>query len=257
MFAVEVNNLSFSYGPKAILSNLSVWVNTGEFFGIIGPNGVGKTTLLKLIAGLLKCDHGDIKIFGEPLSRIPINKRAQLISYVPQENYFYFDFSVLDVVLFGRHPYLKSMERPKKHDIEKAIEALRFTDGLELKDRNIMELSSGERQRVVLARALASEPKILLLDEPTSYLDMTHQVDIINILKKLNQEGITIVLLSHDINLTSLVCNRLLLLSEGKVVACDTPEKIISGDILKRVYGITPHIVPHPDTKKPQIILPG
>jgi iron complex transport system ATP-binding protein len=257
MFAVEVNNLSFNYGPKVIMSNLSVQVDTGEFLGVIGPNGAGKTTLLKLIAGLLKCDQGDIKIFGEPLSIMPINKRAQLISYVPQENYFYFDFSVLDVVLFGRHPYLKSMERPKKHDIEKAIEALRFTDAQDLKDRNIVELSSGERQRVVLARALASQPKILLLDEPTSYLDMTHQVDIINILKKLNQEGITIVLLSHDINLTSLVCNRLLLLSEGKAVACDIPENIIKGDILKQVYRINPHIIAHPDTKKPQIILPG
>jgi len=256
MFAIEVNNLSFSYEQKEVLSNLSVTINAGEFFGIIGPNGAGKTTLLKLIAGLLKTNQGIIRIFGEPLNRIAVNRRAQIISYVPQENYFYFDFTVLDVVLFGRHPYLKEMERPKKNDIDKAIEALKFTDALELKDRNILELSSGERQRVVLARALASEPKILLLDEPTSYLDITHQVEIIRILKKLNQEGITIVLLSHDINLTSSVCNRLLLLSNGKIAGCDTPEKTINNEIIKQIYNITPHIVLHPDSKKPQIILP-
>jgi len=180
-----------------------------------------------------------------------------MMSYVPQENYFYFDFSVLDVVLFGRHPYLKSMERPKKHDIDKAIEALEFTDALDLKDRSITELSSGERQRVILARALASQPKILLLDEPTSYLDITHQVDVINILKKLHKEGVTIVLLSHDVNLTSLVCDRLLLLSNSKMVACDSPENIINKDILKQVYRIAPIIITHPENNKPQIMLPG
>lgn len=256
MLAIDVNNLSFQYDEKKVLQNLTVQINTDEFFGIIGPNGAGKTTLLRLIAGLLKYNSGNIKIFDEPLNTIPINRRAQLISYVPQENYFYFDFTVLDVVLFGRHPYLKAMERPKKHDFDKAIEALKFTDAFELKDRNIMELSSGERQRVILARALTSEPKILLLDEPTSYLDMTHQVEIIAILKRLNREGITIVILSHDINLTSLVCKRLLLLSEGKMIACDVPEKIINSEIIKQVYKITPHIVLHPQTQKPQIILP-
>jgi iron complex transport system ATP-binding protein len=256
MFAVEVNNLSFSYGPKTILSNLSVRVDTGDFFGIIGPNGAGKTTLLKLIAGLLKVTQGDVKIFNESINVIKMDKRARWMSYVPQENYFYFDFSVIDVVLFGRHPYLKEMERPKKSDIDKAIEALKFTDALMLKDRNIMELSSGERQRVVLARALASEPKILLLDEPTSYLDITHQIDITRILKKMNRDGITIVLLSHDINLTSMVCTRLLLLSEGKMVVCDKPEKVIKTEVINNVYKITPHIILHPETKKPQLLLP-
>jgi iron complex transport system ATP-binding protein len=256
MFAVEINNLSFQYEEKQVLQNLTVQVNTGEFFGIIGPNGAGKTTLLKLIAGLLKYHQGNIKLFDESINLMSSNRRAQLISYVPQENYFYFDFTVLDVVLFGRHPYLKPMERPKKSDIDKAIDSLIATDALMLKDRNIIELSSGERQRVVLARALASEPKILLLDEPTSYLDITHQIEIMKILKKLNQSGITIVLLSHDINLTSLVCNRVLLLLDGKTVACDTPEKIISSEIIKQVYKITPHIIPHPDNKRPQIILP-
>lgn len=256
MFAIEVNNISFDYGRKKILSDLTVQITEGEFFGIIGPNGAGKTTLLKIIAGLLRPVQGQVELFSKKLSQISINERAKILSYVPQENFFYFDFTVLDIVLLGRHPYLKPMERAKKHDIDKAIDALRFTDALEFKDRNIMELSSGERQRVVLARALASEPKILLLDEPTSYLDITHQVEIIKILKKLNQEGITIVFLSHDINLTSLVCNRLLLLSDGKMVACDIPEKIIKQDLIKDVYKITPHIISHPESKKPHIILP-
>ncbi|MEO0083858.1 MAG: ABC transporter ATP-binding protein [candidate division WOR-3 bacterium] len=256
MSAIEVNNLSFSYGDKEVLSDLTVKINTGEFFGIIGPNGAGKTTLLKLIAGLLRPNQGEIKILGRNLLEISSNERAKLISFVPQENYFNFDFTVLDVVLFGRHPYLKPMARPKKNDIDKAIAALTITDALEFKDRSILELSSGERQRVIIARALASEPKILLLDEPTSYLDITHQVEILKILKKLNQEGMTIIFLSHDINLTSIICNRLLLLSNGKMVACDDPEKIITKETIGQVYKIYPDIIFHPENKRPQIILP-
>ena len=257
MLAIEVNNISFSFETKLVLSDLSVQINSGEFFGIIGPNGAGKTTLLKLIGGLLKSNQGSIKILGKTLAEIPINERAKLISFVPQENYFSFDFTVFEIVLLGRHPFLKQLERPKKSDVDKALDALRFTDALELKDRSIMELSSGERQRVVLGRALASEPKILLLDEPTSYLDITHQIEIIKILKKLNQEGITIIFLSHDLNLTSLVSDRVLLLSEGKMIACDRPERIINDELIKRVYKISPHIIVHPDSNKPQIILPS
>ncbi|MCX8015454.1 MAG: ABC transporter ATP-binding protein [candidate division WOR-3 bacterium] len=256
MFAIETNHLAFSYDDKQVLSNVTIQIDSGEFFGIIGPNGAGKTTLLKLIAGLLKPNQGEIKILGRNLSTISNNERAKLISFVPQENYFSFDFSVMEVVLFGRHPYLREMERPKKNDIDKAIEALKITDTTEFKDRGILELSSGERQRVVIARALASEPKILLLDEPTAYLDITHQLEIIKILRKLNREGMTIVFLSHDINLTSIVCNRLLLLANGKMVACDIPEKIITQEIIGQVYKIYPNIILHPENQRPQIILP-
>lgn len=256
MFAIELENIRFRYEQNDVLTNISVNINSGEILGIIGPNGAGKTTLVKLIAGLLKPNSGTIKIFGERLDALSLNKRAKLLSYVPQENFFYFNFSVLDIVLMGRHPYLKPMERPQKSDIEKAFEALKFTAAIELKDRNIMEISSGERQRVVLARALASDPKILLLDEPTSYLDITHQIDIIKILKKLNQQGLTIIFLSHDINLTNLVCNRILLLHHGKIVACDEPSKVMVSELIQKVYGISPYLIEHPESKTPQIILP-
>jgi iron complex transport system ATP-binding protein len=165
MTAISIRELYFSFGKKTIINNLVVQINQGDFFGIIGPNGAGKTTLLRLVAGLLKPNQGEIEIFDRLLSDTALIERAKILSYVPQENFFYFDFTVLDVVLFGRHPYLKPMERPKKSDIDKAVAALEFTDALEFKDRSILELSSGERQRVILARALASEPKILLLDE--------------------------------------------------------------------------------------------
>jgi iron complex transport system ATP-binding protein len=257
MNAIELKDVGFSYNRQKVLSNISIQIEQGEFFGIIGPNGAGKTTILKIIAGLLKTQQGDVQLFGKKLDEIPIIERAKILSYVPQENYFYYDFTVLDVVLFGRHPYLKTMERPKKSDIYRAIDALTFTDTIDFKDRSILELSSGERQRVILARALTSEPKLLLLDEPTSYLDITHQVEIIKILKKLNQEGITIVFLSHDINLTSISCNRILLLSLGKMIACDTPEKIINKDLIKAVYKIEPQIITSPESSKPQIILPS
>ncbi len=256
MNAVVINDLEYSYNKEKVLHDISLEITAGEFFGIIGPNGAGKTTLLKLIAGLLKAEHGKIELFGRNLQDILVSERAKIISYVPQENYFYFDFTVLEVVLFGRHPYLKPMERPRKQDLEKAIYALEVTDALEFKDRNILELSSGERQRVVLARALASEPKILLLDEPTSYLDITHQVEIIKILKKLNQQGITIIFLSHDINLTALFCHRIFLLANGQLITCDSPENVITEQTIKKVYRLSPFIILHPQTKKPQIILP-
>ncbi|MEO0132041.1 MAG: ABC transporter ATP-binding protein [candidate division WOR-3 bacterium] len=252
--AIEITELNFSYGPTPVLKNITLQIPTGEFLGIIGPNGSGKTTLLKLIAGLLPTPKGSVKILGQPLEDLTNLERARLMSYVPQESYFSFNFRVLDVVLFGRHPYLAAFARPQKPDYEIALNVLQTVDALTLKDRKINELSSGERQRVVLARALCSQPKILLLDEPTSFLDIKYQVEILRILKKLNQEGLTIILLSHEINLVSLVAHRLLVLKDGRSFACDVPEKLLRPEIIQEVYKITPHIIPHPTYQAPQIL---
>lgn len=257
MNSIDISGLYFGYGHSPLFRNLSLSIKRGEFFGIIGPNGAGKTTLLKLIAGLLHPQEGKILILKRDINNMRRREMARIIGFVPQESFFAFDFSVLEVVLMGRNPYLKPLERPKGSDYEKVYEALRFTQSFYLKDRGINQISSGERQRVVLARALAQEPEILLLDEVTSHLDITHQVMVISILKRLREKGITIIFLSHDINLASLCCDRILLLDKGEAVACDIPERIISLDLIKRVYKVEPHITSHPDTSTPQIILPA
>ncbi|MCS7258781.1 MAG: ABC transporter ATP-binding protein [candidate division WOR-3 bacterium] len=253
-YAIEISSLSFSYDKTKVIDNISFNVSVAEFFGIIGPNGSGKSTLLKLICGILPTPSGTVKILGQALEELTNIERARIMSYVPQESYFSLNFTALEIVLFGRHPYLPLFARPQKYDYEVALNALDTVGALALKDRKINELSSGERQRVVLARALASQPKILLLDEPTTFLDIKYQVEILRILKKLNKHGLTIIFLAHEINLVSLLAQRLLILKDGKNFACDTPQKLLNKETIEAVYKITPHIIPHPTYKVPQIL---
>jgi iron complex transport system ATP-binding protein len=256
--ALELKKINFSYEKKEFLKNFSLTIEAGEFFGIIGPNGSGKTTILKIMAGLLKPQNGEVLITGKDIIQIKRDDIAKTIGFVPQENFFAFEFSVLDVVLWGRNPYLKRFEGPKRIDFDKAIQALTLVDILPLKDKSINRISAGERQRVVLARALAQEPKILLLDEPTAHLDITHQVEFIKLLQAVRglPQAKTIVFLSHDLNLASLVCSRILLLDNGKSVACDKPEIVLKSELIERVYKIKPYLQNHPETSTPQIILP-
>lgn len=257
--AVELKNISFCYLLKTatpLFKDFSLQIKVGEFFGVIGPNGSGKTTLLKLMVGFLKPQAGSILIFDKEINKFSRKDLAKIIGYVPQENFFAFEFTVFDVVLWGRHPYLRRLENPKKDDLTKVMEALTLTDTWSLKDKSINQISAGERQRVVLARALAQESKILLLDEATTHLDITHQVEFISILKKLNSLGMTIVFLSHDLNLASLVCSRLLLLDQGQPVACEKPENILKSELIEKVYKIKPYLQNHPVSGLPQIILP-
>jgi iron complex transport system ATP-binding protein len=245
--ALELKKINFSYEKKEFLKNFSLTIEAGEFFGIIGPNGSGKTTILKIMAGLLKPQNGEVLITGKDIIQIKRDDIAKTIGFVPQ-----------DVVLWGRNPYLKRFEGPKRIDFDKAIQALTLVDILPLKDKSINRISAGERQRVVLARALAQEPKILLLDEPTAHLDITHQVEFIKLLQAVRglPQAKTIVFLSHDLNLASLVCSRILLLDNGKSVACDKPEIVLKSELIERVYKIKPYLQNHPETSTPQIILP-
>ncbi len=255
--AIELKKVCFAYDKKEVIKDISLILRDKEFIGIIGPNGAGKSTLLKLLCGILKPRIGKVFIYEEELQNMNQKEIARTIGFVPQETHFALNFSISDIVSMGRFPYLNPFQKLSAEDKEAIEKALVQASITEYRNRPINSLSSGERQRVVIARALAQKPKILLLDEPTSHLDLHHQYRIMELLRKLNTEGITIVIVNHDLNLASLFCNRLFLLKTGKIWATGTAREIINVKTLKAVYGITVQVINHPQTGVPQIILPS
>lgn len=251
-----MKDVGFAYPGLPLFADFRIAVAEREFFGVIGPNGSGKTTLLKLMAGLLAPLSGDVVVKGKGLSDYSRRNLARVLGFMPQENHFAFDFSVQEVVMMGRNPYLGRFQRPGKQDRERVQAAMEFADVWLLREKRISQVSGGEKQRVVLARTLAQEPEILLLDEPASQLDLGHLLQMLSILRRLNQQGITIVLLSHDLNLASVACSRILLLDRGKAVACDTPARVLVPELVEQVYGVRPLLERHPQTGTPQVVLP-
>jgi iron complex transport system ATP-binding protein len=254
--AIELSSLAFGYGERLLFEGFNLDVAAGEFLGVIGPNGAGKSTLLRLASGLLRPASGSVRILDRDLGTLDRRDVARTLSVVLQENPFAFDYTVSDVVMMGRNPYLGRFQSPGKHDREAVNSALEFVDAIFLRDKRINSISAGERQRVVLARALAQEPGILMLDEATSHLDIAHQQLIARILVQLNRQGKTVVFLSHDLNLAALYCSRILLLDRGKAVTCDTPERVITAELIRSVYGVEPIITRHPESGRPQVMLP-
>ncbi|MEO0117204.1 MAG: ABC transporter ATP-binding protein [candidate division WOR-3 bacterium] len=255
MNALCLKDIKFGYEDnEEIFSGFSLEISEGDFLAIIGPNGSGKTTLLKLAAGLLKPLSGMIEVFGQNLLSLRPKERGKLIGYMPQESHFLYNFQVKEIVLMGRYPYQKRWEKEKREDISIAEMAMKMTNTYQFREKGIEELSSGERQRVVLARVLAQKPRILLLDEVTSHLDIGQTMEILRILLDLNRrEKITFLLAVHDINIALLVAQRILVLHKGKIVICDTPEKAISPELLKEIYGYKPTLGIHPELKIPWV----
>lgn len=258
MKAIAVQGLRFGYGNKPLFEEFSLNIEAGEFFGIIGPNGSGKSTLLRLFAGILLPEKGTVELLGQEIKTLSRRKIARMVGLVPQESFFAFEWQVTEVVMMGRNPFFGLFDRPRQTDIAKVEEAMRLTEVIDFKERSINSISAGEKQRVVLARALAQEPEILLLDEATSHLDIHHRLKILTILKGLNQRGRTIVFVSHELNDAAAFCSRILLLSQGRCLACDRPEKVITTDLIRQAYGVEPFVFSHPLTGgRPQILLPS
>jgi iron complex transport system ATP-binding protein len=256
MAVLEVKGLWFSYFKEPILKDISFSIEKGEFVSIVGPNGSGKTTLLKCISKILSFQKGSIKLFGQDIKVLNPRKIAKKIASVPQETHIIFSFSCLEVVLMGRSPHLGRFQMEGKEDLKVAQEAMRLTDTIDLSDRSIHSLSSGERQRVIIARALAQRPKILLLDEPTSHLDINHQQDIFDLLAKLNAEQeLTIICVLHDLNLASLYSRRLILLRKGKIYADGQPKEVITSKNINEVYGAKVLLSENPKSQSPHIML--
>lgn len=235
---IEVKNLSFSYQKHTIIEDLSFSVSKGEFLAIAGPNGAGKTTLLNLICGLLKPDTGTITIDSANIKSYSAKKLAQKISVVRQEFIPAFDFTAGEIVAMGRSPYLSSIGFETKNDLEAVTEAMEITDTAKFTDRPLKNLSGGERQRVLIARALAQQTPIILLDEPTSFLDFKHQVDIYDLLKNSQtQNNKTIIAVTHDINLAMQYCDKAMLGGFDQKCCFGDTKNVFSKDRIEAVFG--------------------
>ncbi len=253
---IEVNSVSFRYHEAWVLQEVSFRVERGEFVGVIGPNGSGKTTLLKLLYRFLAPQRGEILIELAPMKKMDRRDIAKRIAVVAQETQVLFPFSVLETVLMGRSPYLGSLLFESEKDLEIARKAMEWTKILPFSGRSIDELSGGERKRVFIARALAQEPEVILLDEPTANLDIQHQIDFLDLILTLNRErGLTIVMATHDMNLASEFCDRLILLQEGRIYQTGTPEEVVTKENIESVYGCGVWVDRHPVSGMPRISL--
>jgi iron complex transport system ATP-binding protein len=239
---LNAQNVGFKIGSRELLRDVSLSLAGGEIIGLIGPNGAGKSTLIKVIARVWKATSGHIELCGQPLTHYKSREIARLIGQVGQSNVLDAAFGVREVVLMGRNPYLGRFEIEKPRDREIAEEAMRATNITDLAERSITTLSDGERQRVFLARALTQEPNILLLDEPTSNLDIRHQIEILTTVQRLaRQRGLAVLVAIHDLSLAARFCDRLMLLHAGLVIAEGTPENVLVVDHLASAFGVTAH----------------
>ena len=253
---IEVNSISFRYHQDWVLQDVSFRVEKGEFIGVIGPNGSGKSTLLKILYRLLDPQRGEVSFKLVPLKRMNRMDIAKRVAVVPQETHALFPFRVMEIVLMGRFPYLGRLMFEREEDLEIARKAMDWTKILPFSERPIDELSGGERKRVFIAKALAQEPEIILLDEPTTNLDIHHQIDFLNLILTLNRErGLTIVMASHDMNIASEFCDRLILLKEGGIYKMGVPGEVVTQKNIEHVYGCEVWVDQHPVSGMPRISL--
>lgn len=253
---LEINNLSGGYYQEEIVKNISFTLNAGDFLGIIGPNGSGKTTLLRLLSRALTPQQGSVRLEGKDIRQMSLKEFCCRAAFVPQDTVINFPFSAREIVLMGRIPHLRRLQPEGKRDIEIAEKSMSVTDTDYLKEKNINELSSGERQRVIIAKALAQDPVLLFLDEPTSHLDIGHQVQILDLLKRLNRDkGLSIIMVLHDLNLASDYCNRVILLNQGRIFKEGAPSDVLTYQNIEAVYKTVVVVNKNPVNSKPYVIL--
>ncbi len=247
---LEVKDLSFQYNQEQTLEHLNLHVDAQSFVGIIGPNGSGKSTLLKNIYRVLKPDQGVILLNDEFLNQMNYKKSSQLMSVVGQEHEIAFDFKVEEIVKMGRTPYKRLFELDNQEDQEAVSKALKQVGLSHLAKKNYTELSGGEKQRVLLARAICQNAEILILDEPTNHLDIYYQLQIFHLIKSL---GLTVLSAVHDLNIASQYCDYIYVLKDGKVYDSGKPEEILTSQMIYDVFHVFSDVCIHPLTQKPHI----
>ncbi len=256
MDAVQISHVTRTFGNVTAVDDLSLIVPQGSIYGFIGPNGSGKTTLLKIINGTLFPDAGQMLIDGKGTSRWSRKDIAQKVAIVPQETAVVFPFYAEEIVLMGRFPHLSNYRFEDKKDYRIVHEAMEKTDTLAFATRRFDELSAGERQRVLIARALAQEPKVLLLDESTVFLDLKHQAQFLALLRQLNTvQQLTVIFVTHDINLAAQHADRIILLYSGKIYAIGKPAEVITAANIKEVYDVDSLIDQNPQSGLPRMTL--
>ena len=237
-----------------ILSNVEVTVGRGEVVGLVGPNGAGKSTLLRVVTGMLRPATGDVAIAGDPLDALARRELARRVAVVQQLPEAPSTMRVRDLVVLGRHPHLGLLARESRHDFDVTDEAMRRAGCDRFADRELGSLSGGERRRAFIARALAQEAPLLLLDEPTSNLDANAQVEILDLVAELAARGAGVLLIVHDLTLAAAYCDRIVLLDRGEVVAEGAPSEVVTSEHVQRVYGGGVTVLPHPASGAPVVI---
>lgn len=252
---IELNNVSFGYTSTDVVSGITTAFSPGEFIALVGPNGAGKSTLLKIMGGLIRNYRGSAKLFGHELSRVAPRDIAKRLAFVPQDTQMAFPFTVAEIVFMGRLPHRPRTLFDSPSDRQSAQQAMLLTDTAQLSEKRFNELSGGERQRVVLASALAQNPEVLLLDEPTAFLDLKHQLQFYEILERLNAErGLTIISVTHDVNLAARYAPRMIALRSGKFVADGTPEQVLTPQHLYDIFEINAAVLKRPDGRGNYIV---
>jgi iron complex transport system ATP-binding protein len=253
--AIQTNNLTFAYKDKPVLDGVSLLVERGEMVGILGPNGSGKTTLLKIFSAVLR-GRGEVKVNNRSIETYGKRELSRLFAVVPQESQILFPYTVAEIVLMGRASYHNPLALEGKQDLEVARASMELTDSLPFSDRYLHELSGGEKQRVIIARALAQEPQILLLDEPSAFLDLKHQVQVFELMRRLNRErSLTIVAALHDLNLAALFFPRLVMLRDGRIYRDGTPRDVLTEETIEEVYGVHVKIQLDSSGRRPQLFI--
>ncbi|HSA59299.1 MAG TPA: ABC transporter ATP-binding protein [bacterium] len=252
---LSAEDLHYRYRDDDVLRGVSVRLGPGEILGVLGPNASGKTTLLKNLAGLLKPRSGRVRIGGRDLASLPMKERAKAIAFVPQNEEPFLDFPAEQVVLMGRAPYVGLWGFESQADRTRAREAMERTDTWRLRERGLGELSGGEKQRVILARALAQEASVLLLDEPTSHLDVRYQKELLDLCAALNAEnGLSIVMTLHDLNLAALYAHRLILMKDGLVARSGSPAETLTPESIGHVFGLSMRVLSDEKTGLPSCV---
>jgi len=262
LITLKINNIACRYESTNVLENINFSAGEGDFIGIIGPNAAGKSTLLRSISRILKPHTGTVLLNERDVYTLKSAEIARKLAVVPQESVVSFAFTASEIVLMGRMPHLNRFQSESTKDLAIVKKAMELTNTWHLAERPINELSGGEKQRVIIARALAQEPKVLLLDEPTGHLDINHQIEILNLIKRLNkEERMVIIAIFHDLNLASQYCDRLILLNKGRIFAAGRVKDVLTTENIERVYGIKVTvkqndisgkllIYPHPQRKR-------
>jgi iron complex transport system ATP-binding protein len=256
MVKLEIQNITLDYGQYPVIKDLSFQLLPRELLGLVGPNGCGKTSIIKSLSRVLPVRSGRILLDGKELTGISRNELARLIGVVPQNPYLPETFTVFEVVILGRNPYLGLLSGESSNDMAIVWQAMERTGITHLAKRRIGELSGGEKQRVTIARVLAQEPQVILLDEPTANLDISHQLDILDLITSLCYEKTIAGLIAiHDLNIAAQYCTRIMMLKNGRIHAEGTPSAVVTAENIREVFQTNSTILTHPENNLPVVLL--